>query len=668
MTPTPRTASTADSRAGLLLVTLLTALAGLVPQAAPAHADHAGGHDYQMVLDVTFPAEPETRFSDTYDACRSGCARYHKAIDIIGAKMSRLFATVDGTICRIDDGAEDSYGRHLTLCGDDGNDYRYLHLNNDNPGTDDGQAGLEHVYAPGIRQGVRVARGQFIAYMGDSGNAEATVDHLHLDIFSDGVTDPYGDNRINPYPSMRAAYDRGDFGDGSIVHTDPAHRIAGSDRVGTATQLALEHHDGAHVEHVVLASAGNPQDAIVAGPLAAELGGPVLVTWDDRLDPRVAEEIRRLSPHGVTIVGRAIGQPVVDALVGLGIPPEDIHRVAGDNRWWTSILVAERVWDLQGAGTSPTPTWTTVDVASHEVALYVSRDRDRTEPARLDGAVLAGGHVAVFADGAGDGVERVSFWIDHPDLGAQPDSSERQWPYDLAGTHRDGDARTFDLGQLAPGEHTVSAVVRWEGGRTEAVHATFEVVGATHRGRDAVVAVGQHPVAGRDWPDSVMASYFGAVTGAPVLLVDATILPDATREALDGTDQVTVIGGPGAVSEEIATTLDAGSTRALRRLAGSTRFSTALAVTDHLRGRGLVSDTHVFAATGHNWPDVVTAGPTAAAQGHALVLVDGAGTGGDRETQDWLRSRADRIAEVTAIGGNGAISPGSLTTTAISIT
>ena len=118
---------------------------------------------------------------------------------------ARARLTAESAPLLLDDGEEDSYGRHITLCGDDGREYRYLHLNNDTPGTDDGAAGLEHVFAPGIRQGLRVARGQHIAYMGDSGNAEATAPHLHLDVFDDAVLDPYGDNRINPYPSLMAA-------------------------------------------------------------------------------------------------------------------------------------------------------------------------------------------------------------------------------------------------------------------------------------------------------------------------------------------------------------------------------------------------------------------------------------------------------------------------------
>src|SRR5690606_32955657 len=109
------------------------------------------------------------------------------------------------------DGREPSYGYMVTVCGDDGREYHYIHLNNDSPGTDDGRGGPAGAYAPGIRPGVRVARGQWIGYLGDSGNAETTPPHLHFEIEDPRLGDArvrggrYRGDRINPYPSLVAA-------------------------------------------------------------------------------------------------------------------------------------------------------------------------------------------------------------------------------------------------------------------------------------------------------------------------------------------------------------------------------------------------------------------------------------------------------------------------------
>ncbi len=151
----------------------------------------------QTVIDITFPVEGEATFQDDFDDARSG-GRTHGATDIMASKMQRIFAVVDGEISYAPE-TEPSYGYMITLEGDDGYIYNYVHLNNDTPGTDDGQGGVENAYAPGIERGVRVTRGQHIAYVGDSGNAESVGSHLHFEI-EDG-----DGNRINPYPYLISA-------------------------------------------------------------------------------------------------------------------------------------------------------------------------------------------------------------------------------------------------------------------------------------------------------------------------------------------------------------------------------------------------------------------------------------------------------------------------------
>ena len=105
-----------------------------------------------------------------------------------------------------------SYGYAIRVCGDDGRTYHYVHLNNDRPGTDDGRGGARWAYAPGIRRGAYVRRGQWIGYMGDSGNAESTPPHVHFEIREPGLSDSrirggaYRDpTRLDPFYSLVAA-------------------------------------------------------------------------------------------------------------------------------------------------------------------------------------------------------------------------------------------------------------------------------------------------------------------------------------------------------------------------------------------------------------------------------------------------------------------------------
>lgn len=197
-------------------------LAGLVVTAvAPASAAPAAPHE--AVVDLTFPSVPTAEFIHDYHQPRSG-GRVHKGTDLMVPKHTPAYAAVDGTVCFITgiDAPEPAYGYMLSICGTDGRTYNYVHMNDDRPGTDDGQGGPEHAYAPGVHDGAEVVRGQLVGWIGDSGNAESTGSHLHFEVHDPRVVDPYGDNRIDPFFSLTAAHDRGDVGGGQAALDVPS--------------------------------------------------------------------------------------------------------------------------------------------------------------------------------------------------------------------------------------------------------------------------------------------------------------------------------------------------------------------------------------------------------------------------------------------------------------
>lgn len=122
------------------------------------------------VADIVFPVLGKVTWSDTFGDPRDGGARQHQGQDLPAPKMRPLLAAFDGV------------WQGMTLISDAGLIASYIHLNNDTPGTDDGQGGEEYRLAPGIWDGVRVVAGQFIAYCGDSGNAEEAGPHLHFEL------------------------------------------------------------------------------------------------------------------------------------------------------------------------------------------------------------------------------------------------------------------------------------------------------------------------------------------------------------------------------------------------------------------------------------------------------------------------------------------------------
>lgn len=124
-------------------------------------------------------------------------------------------------------------------------------------------------------------------------------------------------------------------------------RIAGDTRITTAVELSKEAFESA--SQVVLASAAAYPDALVASPLAASLGGPVLLTPTDELADEVAEELTRLGTTKVHVVGGtvAVDRDVTDRLVALGF---EVVRYAGTTRYDTAARVATVVGGREQTG------------------------------------------------------------------------------------------------------------------------------------------------------------------------------------------------------------------------------------------------------------------------------------------------------------------------------
>ncbi|MBS1701768.1 MAG: M23 family metallopeptidase [Armatimonadetes bacterium] len=134
----------------------------------------------QADMKITFPLIGQCRFNEDYNAQRSGFK--HTGIDIRAPKMTPIVAPISGNI---------GFKVHsFWIYGKDG--YRCLgtHLNDDTPGTNDGSDNLDFMFAPNLRFGDYVDQGQFIGYVGDSG--DATAPHLHFELYSpSGIRNPF---------------------------------------------------------------------------------------------------------------------------------------------------------------------------------------------------------------------------------------------------------------------------------------------------------------------------------------------------------------------------------------------------------------------------------------------------------------------------------------------
>ena len=155
-----------------------------------------------IVRPIAYPTEKTVPLSNDFGQSRG--TRAHEGNDLVGAKMTPLYAAVTGRVQSVVI-PEAAWGYAITLEDDDGYTYHYIHVNNDTPGTDDGLGGTAHAYAPGIVRGAQVTKGQLIGWMGDSGNAESITSHLHFEIRTPD------DTAIDPYASLSAALDEGKY-------------------------------------------------------------------------------------------------------------------------------------------------------------------------------------------------------------------------------------------------------------------------------------------------------------------------------------------------------------------------------------------------------------------------------------------------------------------------
>jgi murein DD-endopeptidase MepM/ murein hydrolase activator NlpD len=161
----------------------------------------AGGEAY--VTSIVFPlASDSVRFAGGFGDAREGHA--HRGQDLFCARWTPILAAVDGTVDWMTDGRpRGTQGYALLLRGSDGNLYYYAHLNDDDPGTNDGRGGARYAYARGLRNGDRVAAGDVLGYAGDSGNAERAGAHLHFELHRG----KWG-AAVDPAPTLRAAWAR----------------------------------------------------------------------------------------------------------------------------------------------------------------------------------------------------------------------------------------------------------------------------------------------------------------------------------------------------------------------------------------------------------------------------------------------------------------------------
>ena len=144
---------------------------------------------------IVFPVLGTTTYTDDFGDARPGGR--HQGIDIVAPKRSLALAAEAGKVEFWASSA--SAGCMLYLHGASKTTYYYIHLNNDLTARNDntGKCVPGVAYAKGLRSGSKVAAGQPIGYVGDSGDANGAHAHLHFELH------PGGKGAVDPYPWLQ---------------------------------------------------------------------------------------------------------------------------------------------------------------------------------------------------------------------------------------------------------------------------------------------------------------------------------------------------------------------------------------------------------------------------------------------------------------------------------
>jgi len=173
------------ARGVFFLAAILGLAVGTPAAAAPKVPEH-----------IIFPVVGQVSYSDDFGAPRGGGR--HQGNDLMAAKKSPAVAAEAGTVKYWT--TSRAAGCMLYLYGESGTIYYYIHLNNDLTARNDNRGKCVKGVAYTVNSGARVAAGQPVAYVGDSGDANGGMSHLHFEVH------PGGGRAVSPYTYLQKAY------------------------------------------------------------------------------------------------------------------------------------------------------------------------------------------------------------------------------------------------------------------------------------------------------------------------------------------------------------------------------------------------------------------------------------------------------------------------------
>ncbi|WP_426515636.1 cell wall-binding repeat-containing protein [Diaminobutyricibacter sp. McL0618] len=298
-------------------------------------------------------------------------------------------------------------------------------------------------------------------------------------------------------------------------------RVSGSDRYSTGVAVAEQAFpSGAPI--VFIASGASFADALSAGPAAAHLGGPILLTDPNQLPQVVAAEIGHLKPKRIIVVGGtgAVSGPVFLALRHLA----PVERWAGWDRYETSRIIDTKAFSA-GASTAFVATGATYPdalsagavAAAQGVPILLVDGQSQYGSGYADAALEALGVTSIVVAG-GTGAVSLKVFADLSNV--TPDLVR------VSGGDRYATARALD-----------EAFFNTDGSNPAEPYASTVFL-----------------TTGLNYPDALSAGPWAGSTGSALFEVPTGCVPPATLDDILGlgATNVQLVGGTGVLNEGVA--------------------------------------------------------------------------------------------------------------------
>jgi putative cell wall-binding protein len=296
-----------------------------------------------------------------------------------------------------------------------------------------------------------------------------------------------------------------------------AKRVSGADRYATAAEVS-EDAFAPGVPVAFLATGQNFPDALAGAAAAGKGGGPVLLTQPTSLPSATANELDRLNPGKIVVLGgtSAVSQSVFDQLD----PYTDgtVTRITGNDRYETAANLSAATFPVPAVG-----------------AVYVATGLNFPD-------ALAGGPAAANAPGLGG-------------------------PIVLVQTSSIPTATATELDRLNPGEIVVlggtSAVSQtvvdqldtYTDGTVSRVSGADRYLTAVEISKDSFASGADtvYLATGENFPDALAAGAPAGVAHGPVLLAQSTCIPKAVNDEITrlDPDDLIIVGGTSALSDAV---------------------------------------------------------------------------------------------------------------------